>query len=576
MVYNGEIYNYRQIQKELIQQGHHFRTNSDTEVIVHAYEEYGVGCVEHFNGMFAFALWDEKKKQLMLARDRLGIKPLYYHFKNGDLSFASEIKALLAATETPREIDPQALHDYLTLAFIPHPRTMFKRIKKLPPAHILIWQDGNIKIQRYWDLEARIRERMTANSHVGMLTSEEKSKKRNSEADYLEQLRDILTDAVEIRLMSEVPLGVFLSGGIDSSTIVGIISEWLKLPVKTFSIGFEGKGAVSELEFARIVSDKFETERYEQIVKPQAAEILPELLWHLDEPMSDPTAIPLYYLCQMAKEHVTVALCGEGGDETFAGYTRYYWDKKAETYRHLPNPLRYIIYSFLESAVSKRLLPQELARRMQKFARNAGKSQEERYLDWHSIFSEHLKAEIYANGAGYELQDTGEIFTKYFSQADGWDVLTRGQFVDINTFLVDDLLLKTDKISMAHSLEARLPFLDHRLVEFALSMPPKMRLRGGKSKFLLKELASDFLPSEIINRKKQGFNVPIQGWLQNELKDVAFDLLLSPQFIQRGYFNEQGIKHLLAQLPNGDGDVARMVYSLMVFEIWCGLFDAYR
>jgi len=554
IVFNGEIYNYPELHKTLLNKGHKFKTKSDTETIIHLYEEEGEDCVNNLRGMFAFAIWDQKNRKLLLARDRLGIKPLYYFIDNERCIFGSEMKSILQCPDVPREVNPQALDDYLTFLCVPAPKTIFRDVKKLLPGCILICTPDRISVKQYWDVDF---------SDVSDLT----------ENDYIEQIYHILQDSVKCRLMSEVPLGAFLSGGIDSSAIVGIMSNLLENPVTTSSIGFREK-TYSELNYAKIVASHFKTEHHEHIVTPDASEILPKLIWHLDEPFADASAIPTYYVSQTARQHVTVALSGDGGDEMFAGYRRYYYDSLENYCRQvIPTELRrYIIGTIAKIYPKADWLPQPL--RAKTFLTNVSMSPERGFFNSRSTCEYQLRQKLYTPDFKRKLDnyDSFNVLEHHFQKANTDDALSKVQYVDIKTYLVDDILTKVDRMSMAHSLEVRVPLLDHNLVEYVATIPSNLKLKGKQSKYIFKNILRNLLPEEILLRKKMGFTVPIGNWLKNDLKPMAEELLLNGRMSNRGYFEAGMIKKMWEQHQRGIKNYESPLWCLLILEMWNRIF----
>lgn len=553
IAYNGEIYNFQDLRKELEAKGHIFRSQSDTEVIIHLYEDTGVDCVKQLRGMFAFAIWDENRQRLFLARDRIGKKPLNYIVKNGSLIFASEIKSILQDPRITREVDTEALDLYLTYGYIPAPQTIFSGIKKLPPAHFLIWEKGEIKIEKYWELSY-------------------KNKIKMSEVECRDRVEELLTDSVKARLISDVPLGAFLSGGIDSSVVVAIMSRLSSRPVKTFSIGFQEE-SFNELKYARIVAKLFNTEHREYMVKADALEVLPKLAWYFNEPFADSSAIPAYYLSKITRQEVTVALNGDGGDESFAGYERYLANKLSNVYNLVPKLIRKKIGSLFKS-MPESTKKKGLARNIKRFSAANEFSREKRYAYWMSIFDNELKSRLYSQRLKDETagSDSWEYLIDAYSRSSATNFIDSTLFVDTITYLPGDLLVKADIASMANSLEARSPFLDHKLMEFAASIPASMKLRGMTTKYILKKAFSNVLPKEILSRSKQGFGVPVGSWFRNELKDYARATLLSRQSIKRGYFNEKVIENMLDEHVLGKIDHGHRIWSLINLELWHNTF----
>ncbi len=539
IVFNGEIYNYQELQKELLERGHHFRTNSDTEVIVHAYEEYGDDCVKHLRGMFAFAIWDRKRQRLLAARDRFGKKPFNYYWDGQRLIFGSEIKSLLVAG-IPREINYSALDEYLVFGYVPAPETLFKNILKLPAAHSLIYENGHLRTHRYWDLSFQ-------------------PTCRDDEATAVDHTLSLLKDAVQVRLMSEVPLGAFLSGGIDSGIVVGLMSQTMSQPVKTFSIGFE-EDDYSELAYAQQVAKHFGTDHYEFLVRPELISVLTELVWDYDEPFSDISMLPTYYVSKLAREHVTVALTGDGGDEIFGGYTRY---EQELAIRRIPAPFRSLL-GFCSS-----LLPSGV--RGKQYLRNLSYDLAMRDAQKIGRFSVDSRPLLYSDEYLAHVRDYNpyEGYIGQYQAVSSLDVITRMQCVDVHTYLVDDILVKVDKSSMFNSLEVRAPLLDQYLAEYVASLPSHIRTRNGTLKHLLKKVAADILPAEILVRRKQGFSAPLKHWFRGELMGFAYELLDSPLARQRGIFQPEFIRNLL-QLQAGTKRVnfGPAIWALLCLELW--------
>jgi len=550
VVLNGEIYNYHELRTQLEALGHRFYTQSDTEVIVHAYEEYGDDVPKRLRGMFAFALWDEKRQRLLLARDRVGKKPLLYAIVGSKLIFASEFRAILRHPDVSRGVNLGAISHYLSFMCVPAPLTAFEGIRKLEPGHLLVWQDGAVEISSYWSLDFR-------------------TKIEIGEREAGERVVDHLRDAVRVRLMSDVPLGAFLSGGIDSSAVVALMSELSTERVKTFSIGFEEQ-EFNEISHARRVAERFGTDHHEFIVRPNAVEVLPTLIRHYGEPYADSSAIPTYYLAKMTRQHVTVALNGDGGDECFAGYERYAAMRLAEQYHRLPRMVRRGVLEPALEAIPMAGATRSRLGKARRFMGVVGRPTGERYLRWTSVFSEELKAELCtsdflrrtstAKPLGYVqpwFEGNGEI-----------DVVDRALMADTSNYLPNDLLVKVDIASMAVSLEARSPFLDHKLMEFAASLPARYKLRGITTKYLLKHALKGLLPSENLTRSKMGFGVPIGRWFRGELKSFLADTILSERSLSRGYFKREPIRRLIEDHTDGRRDHAHQLWTLLMLELW--------
>jgi asparagine synthase (glutamine-hydrolysing) len=558
ITYNGEIYNFLELRPGLERKGHRFSSNTDTEVIVHLYEEYGVECVKHLRGMFAFAIWDSNRQRLFLARDRLGQKPLVYTIVDNSLIFASEIKAVLQDPGVRRQTDLQAIHYYLTYGHVPSPMTSFDGIKKLAPAHILVWEKGNLQIERYWDLR-----------YVPKTTL--------SEADCQERILELLREATKIRLISDVPLGAFLSGGIDSSSVVAMMTQVASEPVRTYSIGFEEED-FDELHYARLIADKFGTDHHEFLVKPDALTVLPKLVWHYNEPYADASAVPTYYVSKITREHVTVALNGDGGDESFAGYPRYLKrrnvDLIADSLGMLPGGMRRAIQDILTRFDSEWVSRNLILRRLQWMLDAADTAPERRYGRFMTKFHTEIQQQLYTADFRQAVAgiDPAELLATLYRRADAPDYVDKTLYVDVMAYLPDDLLVKVDIASMAVSLEARSPYLDHYLVEFAASLPSTYKLRGSTTKYLLKKSLEKVLPAEVLYRTKMGFGVPISRWLRHELKDYARDVLLEKVAVQRGYFDPAYVRALLDDHVSGRADHSTRIWTLLNLELWHRMF----
>ena len=550
IVFNGEIYNYRELRRDLEKLGHRFYTNSDTEAIVHAYDQYGADCPKHLRGMFAFAIWDERTQELFLARDRVGKKPLLYAHINGDLVFGSEFSALLLHPQISKDIDTRAIDYYLSFMCVPAPLTAYQQIRKLEPGHSLRWKQGEIQVQRYWQPNF---------SNKIAITEEEAG----------ERAIEILRDAVRVRLMSEVPLGAFLSGGVDSSAVVALMSEVSSEPVKTFSIGFEEQD-FSELHHARRVAEHVGADHHEFIVRPDALEVLPTLVEHYGEPYADSSAIPTYYVARETRKHVTVALNGDGGDESFAGYERYAAMRLAEKYYRLP--------SFLRNSVIKPaadLLPTYEHRRSRlrdakRFIRAASLPRVDRYMRWVSVFDAASKADLYSDSFRHQTRElhASDTLEAWFAYANGAGIVDASLLTDIMTYLPNDLLVKVDIATMAVSLEARSPFLDHHVIEFAASLPEKYKLHGLTTKYLLKRVLKKLLPTENLERKKMGFGVPIGHWFRGRLQPFLRQTLLSQRALSRGLFNSEMVRRMIELHTRGERDYSHQLWTLLMLELW--------
>jgi asparagine synthase (glutamine-hydrolysing) len=550
IVFNGEIYNFRTLRELLVKCGHRFATQSDTEVILHAYEAYGERCVEHLRGMFAFAIWDQGKKQLFLARDRVGIKPLYYYWDGSTLLFGSEIKAILCHPLVPRTIDPYALDDYLTYLYIPAPKTIFQSIRKLRPGHTLTVSENGVQEREYWDVVFEPQEGL-------------------SEADYAAGLLEKLQEAVALRLISEVPLGAFLSGGIDSSAVVGIMAGLLDKPVNTASIGFREAG-FDELPYARTVARRFQTSAFEATVDAHAANILDALVWHFDEPFADSSMVPTYYVSQMARERVTVCLSGDGGDENFAGYRRYRFDVLENRLRALlPQALRGPLCGTLGRLYPKAdWLPQIF--RAKTLLSNLALTPEAGYFHTMSWFTPQMKHRLYRESFKNALgaYDPFSVMQTYFDRAQGWDPLSRIQYVDIKTYLVDDILTKVDRASMAHALEVRVPILDHQVIAYAARIPARYKLRHGEGKYIMKQALRELLPAEVLDRRKMGFSIPLARWFRGELKGVFEARVFAKDAFLQTFLNPDTVQQWWTQHQRGTRDYAFHLWALLVLECW--------
>jgi asparagine synthase (glutamine-hydrolysing) len=551
-IQNGEIYNYLELREDLAARGHRFATRSDTEVIVHLYEEYGESFAERLDGMFALAIWDGRSETLILARDRFGKKPLLYADDGRRFRFASEMQALLADPELETTLDHDAIGDYLTFMAIPAPRTVYREVRKLPPASLLVRRRGNLRVRRYWELSYEPKVAVAAD-----------------EAE--RQLLQLLTGAVERRLMSEVPLGAFLSGGIDSSAVVACMARTMTQPVKTFSIGFE-ETAFNELPFARLVAERYRTEHHEFTVRPDAVSVLPILARNFGEPFADSSAIPSYYLAKLTREHVTVALNGDGGDEAFAGYGWHLASRLSEVWRRIPQPIGHAARRLVDALASSNDRRSRRAR-LRRFLAGADLSRAERYRAWLGFFTpDAQRALLVAPPSTEGARELDAIFER-FAPFDAVDAMLAA---DVALYLPTDLLVKMDIASMSNSLEARSPFLDKTLTEFVARLPSSYKLRGRTSKYLLKRSLKEWLPAEILHRRKRGFAVPIAGWLRTDLRDFARDHLLAPRFAARGLFRAEEVASILRQHQSGAADYSHHLWILLMFDLWAREIDDAR
>jgi len=550
IVFNGEIYNYRELRAQLEKLGHRFYTDSDTEAIVHAYDQYGADCPKYLRGMFAFAIWDERTKSLFLARDRVGKKPLLYAQLDGELVFGSEFTAVLEHPRVSREVDFEAIHHYLSYICVPAPLTAYSAIRKLEPGHWLLWRDGEIKTERYWQLDFS-------------------KKHKIGEEEAGERVVELLREAVRIRLMSEVPLGAFLSGGIDSSAVVALMAQESAEKIKTFSIGFDEQD-FSELHHARRVAEHVGADHHEFIVRPDAMEILPTLVEHYGEPFADSSAIPSYYVSKETRGYVTVALNGDGGDECFAGYQRYAAMSIAQKYRNLPASLRDSVISNVVRALPGFDARQNPLRKAKRFIAAASLPPVERYLRWVSAFDDAAKQNLYSDAFRHDTAGfrTASILEPWFAKANGAGIVDASLLTDTMTYLPNDLLVKMDIASMTVSLEARSPFLDHHLMEFAAGLPEKLKLRRLTTKYLLKRVLKKLVPAENLNRSKMGFGVPIGHWFRGSMQPFLRETLLSERSLGRGLFRPEMVHQLIDHHVSAKADHSHRLWSLLMLELW--------
>src|SRR4051794_12259204 len=550
VVLNGEIYNFRELRRRLEAAGHRFRSDGDTETIVHLYEEEGVDCVRSLDGMFAFALWDEPRRRLLVARDRVGKKPLFYALREGTLSFASELRALLCDEEIPRDIDEQALDCYFAYGYVPAPMSAFRAVRKLPPATSLVYEGGRVALERYWQLDY-------ARKHAVEDPSE-------LHAPLLETLRG----AVRRRLVADVPLGAFLSGGIDSSAVVAAMAQETGEPVRTFSIGFDSE-RFDELAHARAVAERFGTEHEELQVRPDAVSIAPRIARHYGEPFADSSAIPSFYLAEMTRRHVTVALNGDGGDESFAGYSRYAANALAARLERVPMPLRRL-GADLAARLPEGAEEQSTRNRVRRLGGALALDGPARYERYVSLFNSAQRARLYSDEYRAALGGTdivAEAIGAPWREASGSARLDQLLEVDVRTYLPGDLLTKIDIATMAHSLEARSPFLDPEMMQFAASIPAPMKLRGMEKKVILRDALRAWLPDSILDRPKQGFSVPLAEWLRGDLRDYSHEVLLDPRSLARERFRPGAVQGLLDEHRAGQ-DHSQRIWALMMLEQW--------
>jgi asparagine synthase (glutamine-hydrolysing) len=548
IVYNGEIYNFQEMRDRLVALGHTFRTNSDTEMIVHAYEQYGTACVQHFRGMFAFAIWDKTRERLLLARDRVGKKPLLYSIRGESLIFASEFRAMLAHPDVSREIDPNAIHHYLSFMCVPAPLTAYRDIRKLEPGHLLTWEKGRVSIERYWSLDFTKKIKIT-------------------EHDAAEETIRLLREAVRLRMIADVPVGAFLSGGVDSSAVVALMSQLSSRPVKTFSIGFDD-ARYDELHHARRVANAFGTEHHEFVVRSSAAEVLPLLVDHYGEPYADSSAVPTYFVARETRQHVTVALNGDGGDEGFGGYRRYKAMKMSDWLRRAPAPMRKLAARATQS-ISSTGQRRDLLGSAQRFTGAAMLPRDRAYMNLMCAFDDAAKERMYTREFGRRVgsDDSVAILGRWICD-ERLGIVDALLQTDTMTYLPNDLLVKVDIASMAVSLEARSPLLDHQVLEFAASLPPEMKLRRLKTKYILKKALRGLVPQVNLERRKMGFGVPVGEWLRHDLKPMVQQLLLPDRVRSRGILQPATVDMLVNQHMRNERDWTNQLWTLLMLELW--------
>lgn len=547
-VFNGEIYNFPELREDLVRRGHRLRTAGDSECLVHLYEEHGVDLIHRLRGMFAFAIWDRDRERLILARDRIGKKPLYWRADHDSIRFGSELKSLAQDPGMPREIDLLALHHYLSYRYVPAPRSIYQGVHKLPPGHFLVWERGQVTVQRYWQLD-----------QVPRLVADEREE--------AERLRELLLEATRIRMVSERPLGAFLSGGIDSSAVVAAMAMQSSEPVKTFCVGFDDRW-YDERHKARMVAERYSTDHHEFVVTSSLLDILPRLAWHFDEPFADSSAIPSFYVAQMSRRHVTVVLNGDGGDESFGGYRRYALMNRAGRIPVIPPPVSAVsdrLGTFLLDRTRPGSAPQRLGRLM----RFAGERRSHRYASLMSCFTREQKSRLYSDALRRQLAhvDSYGLFEEIFQESSAQTDLGRVLDVDTRTYLPGDLLVKVDITTMANSLEARSPFLDHHLMEWAATLPSELKVRNFQTKLLLRKAVAPWLPEKIVDYPKKGFGVPLATWLRNDLRELTHDLLTDETARGRDLFRPSAVQELL-QRHNAGADHSERLWALLQFELW--------
>jgi asparagine synthase (glutamine-hydrolysing) len=549
VVYNGEIYNFQAVRAELEQRGHVFKTQTDTEIIVHAYEEYGDDCVKHFNGMFAIALWDARRRRLFLARDRVGVKPLYYWAGQDKLVFGSELKAVILHPDVPRQTNLAAVDLFLALEYVPAPHTIYDGIFKLLPGHTLVVENGQLKITQYWEVPYE--------------------PISQSEAECAEILSGLMNDAVRIRLISDVPLGAFLSGGIDSSTIVGYMSQNMNSPVQTFSIGFEDD-TYNELPYAEAVAKHFKTTHHVEVLKPDYASLAEQLVCQHDEPFADTSVFPTFLVSKVASQKVKVVLSGDGGDELFAGYDTYRAEKLNRYYGQLPDTLRQSVFPKLAEWLPPQPAKKGMINKIKRMVEGGALDPSLQHTRWMIFMNQTEKGSLYRSDLRATLNDdlTASHLNGYFEKAHRFDRLAQQQYVDIKTYLADDILTKVDRMSMAVSIEARVPFLDYRIVEFAMNLAPQMKLNGSRTKSILRNAVKDLVPALVLEKPKEGFSIPMKYWLTTSLKPMMLDLLSKESLQKHGYFDHQVVSKWIDEHLEGRSNHSHRLWALMVFQMW--------
>lgn len=555
VVFNGEIYNFRELRQALEAKGYRFHTNSDTEVILHAYAEYGEDCVAQFQGMFAFALWDTREHLLFLARDPVGVKPLYYALRGHTLYFASEIKALLACPEIPRDMDYESLDDFLTFLYTVPPRTIFKAIRQLPPAHLAVWKNGHWTERRYWRLEFEDEPR--------------------SEGEWTEVVNARLGETIEKHMIADVPLGAFLSGGLDSATIVANMAQATAHPVNTFTIGFGSEGGLyDETAYARVIAKAFGTYHHELTAEADVLSLLPTMVRHFDEPFGNPSALLFYVLCKVIREHVTVALSGDGGDEAFGGYPRHAGARLSQRYRRVPLSLRKYLINPLVQRLPESTRGFHALRRLREFSAGSLLEPIEMYAAWISYFSPAERRSLYAPEVGRLLygRDALDYVRSLFRECEGIDLVSQTLYVDLMSFLPHNLLQCSDRMSMAHALETRVPFADQQIIELVAKIPSRLKIHGLETKHLLRRCMRDRLPKDTLRRKKLGFNPPLGVWMNTRLKPLLDDFLSERRIKDRGYFEPRPIQAMIHDHRAGRRDYTWHLWALLLFEQWHRLY----
>ena len=553
IVFNGEIFNFKEIKSQLVNMGHIFSTNTDTEVILHAYEEWKEACLDRFRGMFAFAIYNIRDRSLFIARDRLGIKPLFYSQIDNNIFFASEIKAILKMADVARDIDMDALSAYFTLTYIPSPLTIFKNIRKLPPGHYMNITSEGISIKQYWDLYFN--------------PDEDKSEKY-----YIDGIKQLLEESISLRLISDVPVGAFLSGGVDSGIVTALMATQSNSPVHTFCMGYGGNtgGFLDERKYARLVAERYKTDHEEYEVLPNVESIIDNIVEAFDEPFADSSTVPSYYLCYLTRKKVTVALSGLGGDELFGGYERYLGYKLSNYYNLLPSFFRKSIINKIVELIPERSDGHYTINHLKRFVRSASLPEFQRYFGFISLASEVKYLSLFSDQGAFKdgRQYCEGLLSGYFNSSNARNSLDRVFYTDIKSYLPEDILACTDRISMWHSLEARVPFLDHKLLEFCASIPNGLKIRGTQKKYILKKAYANDLPSEIFNHRKQGFIGPMAKWLQTDLKDFVSTTLSASRLRNHGIFNHTSIQKIIYEHNNRIEINDKLIWSLLMFQLW--------
>ncbi len=544
LVYNGEIYNFQELRESLESRGHVFRTLSDTEVVLRAYEEYGDDALHHLNGMFAFALYDARQNRLLLARDRVGIKPLFYTVRNGALAFSSELDSLMQSGMIRGALNSSAINAYFSFLYVPAPDTIFRDVFKLPPAHKLVFQDGRLSVERYWSLELKSDTKLTV-------------------PEAAEEFVELLCDAVRMQCVSDVPIGAFLSGGLDSSSVVAMMHVNSAAPVKTYSIGFDD-AHMDELKYARVAAEHFETEHTEEILKPDMVETVPYLIRFFGEPFADSSALPMWLVAQLARREVTVVLSGDGGDELFAGYTWLRMTRHVNAYRRIPAVLRYGVDTVLRLAPTTPFLG-----KLRRFSRDSFLEPDAVFRRRETCFDANERTALYGPElATHVAKDVVDRFQEHVEDAASMSAENRMLHQDFNMYLPDDILAKVDRMTMAHSLEARVPILDNRVIDFAASVPFRMKMRGSISKYIVKKAIGPIMPPDLIRQRKQGFAIPIHRWMREDLRGHFLDTVLGHDARNPLLLNRRAIRSLFDRHIQETDNFGHHLWAVLMFEEW--------